>query len=332
MSLGRRLVLHVGHQPEQSIGPKDRIARMGEAGNVLHLGRSPAPCPSPPIAPKFVGIDVSKATSTSPSATRQAFQVSNAPEGLDQLLDRLRSRAVALVVLEATGGLEALCAATLAAAGLPVAVVNPRQARDFAKATGRLAKTDAIDAAVLVDFGRGAAARAPPACPTRRPASSTPCWPGGASWWGCGPWSRTGSRGRARRRSGRDLEAHLRLAGRSTSPRSTSELERAIRASPTWREKDESAAEHPGDRPGGQPDAAGGRAGVGPAGPASGSRPWWAWRRWPMTAGSTAGCGGSKAAGRGAERAVHGGAVGAAVQPACARSPSGWRRRGRGPR
>jgi transposase len=61
---------------------------------------------------------------------------------------------VALIVLEATGDMEALCAATLAAAGLPVAVINPRQACDFANVTGRLAKTHAIDATVLVAFGR----------------------------------------------------------------------------------------------------------------------------------------------------------------------------------
>ena len=91
--------------------------------------------------------------STSPSATRNPSRSPTAVEGLDALLPRLRSRAVALIVLEATGGLESLCAATLAAAGLPVAVINPRQARDFAKATGRLAKTDAIDATVLVAFG-----------------------------------------------------------------------------------------------------------------------------------------------------------------------------------
>lgn len=102
---------------------------------------------------QFVGIDVSKATLDVAIGDEKPFQVPNSREGLDALLPRLRCRAVALIVLEATGGLEALCAATLAASGLPVAVINPRQARDFAKATGRLAKTDAIDATVLVAFG-----------------------------------------------------------------------------------------------------------------------------------------------------------------------------------
>ena len=62
--------------------------------------------------------------------------------------------APALVVLEATGGLESLVAITLARAGLPVAVVNPRQVCDFAKALGRLAKTDALDAGILADFAQ----------------------------------------------------------------------------------------------------------------------------------------------------------------------------------
>jgi transposase len=65
---------------------------------------------------------------------------------------------VGLVVMEATGGYEAALACALQAAGLPVAVVNPRQARDFAKSMGRLAKTDAVDARMLAEFGSGAGA------------------------------------------------------------------------------------------------------------------------------------------------------------------------------
>ena len=103
---------------------------------------------------QVVGIDVSKATLEVAIGDASSFQVANSLEGLEQLQDRLRSCVVKLIVLEATGGLETLCASTLAAAELPVVVVNPRRARDFAKASGRLAKTDAIDAAVLVEFGR----------------------------------------------------------------------------------------------------------------------------------------------------------------------------------
>ena len=68
-------------------------------------------------------------------------------------MGRLKSLSVGVVVLEATGKVEVFAAATLAHAGLPVAVVNPRQIRDFARATGRLAKTDRIDAAVIARFG-----------------------------------------------------------------------------------------------------------------------------------------------------------------------------------
>jgi len=73
---------------------------------------------------------------------------------METLLARLAEERPALVILEATGGFERPVAAALAAAGLPIAVVNPRQARDFARATGRLAKTDRIDAEVLARFAQ----------------------------------------------------------------------------------------------------------------------------------------------------------------------------------
>ena len=73
-------------------------------------------------------------------------------KGLDELVARLRALDVALIVLEATGGFETTVAGALCAAGLPLAVVNPRQIRDFARATGRLAKTDALDAAAGAHF------------------------------------------------------------------------------------------------------------------------------------------------------------------------------------
>ena len=86
------------------------------------------------------------------ASVRQAFAVARDGEGLDQLVDALRRLAPALIVLEATGGFELTVAAALAGAGLPLAVVNPRQIRDFARATGRLAKTDALDAEVIALF------------------------------------------------------------------------------------------------------------------------------------------------------------------------------------
>jgi transposase len=101
----------------------------------------------------FVGIDVSKAVlDIAMAPTGEAWSVPNSTEGIGQLVTRLKELSPKLIVLEASGGLERRAIAALAGAGLPVVAVNPRQARDFAKATGRLAKTDAIDAAVLALF------------------------------------------------------------------------------------------------------------------------------------------------------------------------------------
>ena len=101
----------------------------------------------------FVGIDVAKAelvVSIVPSAER--FTVANDERGVRTLVERLRAVAPTLIVLEATGGYELLAVAALATGALPVVVVNPRQVRDFAKATGQLAKTDRIDADILARF------------------------------------------------------------------------------------------------------------------------------------------------------------------------------------
>jgi transposase len=104
--------------------------------------------------PCYVGIDVAKATldvAVVP-ADRAAWTTPNDAAGITRLVDQLRLVAPTLIVLEATGGYETAVVTALALAGLPVAVVNPRQVRDFAKALGVLAKTDALDAAVLATF------------------------------------------------------------------------------------------------------------------------------------------------------------------------------------
>jgi transposase len=101
----------------------------------------------------FVGIDVSKAVlDIAVAPTGEAWSVSNSTEGMQQLVSKLGEVSPKLIVLEATGGLERRAIAALAGASLPVVAVNPRQVRDFAKATGQLAKTDAIDASVLALF------------------------------------------------------------------------------------------------------------------------------------------------------------------------------------
>jgi transposase len=102
----------------------------------------------------YVGIDVSKARlDLALGATGELLSAANDSSGIAALRERLLSLAVARVVLEASGGLEIALVAELGAAGLPVVVVNPRQVRDFARATGQLAKTDALDARVLALFG-----------------------------------------------------------------------------------------------------------------------------------------------------------------------------------
>lgn len=100
----------------------------------------------------FVGIDVSKAQLDLAFRPEGTFSAPNDEAGCAQVLARLRATPPTLVVLEATGGLEIPITGILAAAGVPVVVVNPRQVRDFAKATGRLAKTDALDAQTLAHF------------------------------------------------------------------------------------------------------------------------------------------------------------------------------------
>jgi len=101
-----------------------------------------------------VGIDVAKDTldvawSTDPDAR---WRTTNDEAGWTALIERLRALQPRVIVLEATGGYETGVASALSVAGLPVAVVNPRQVRDFAKALGRLEKTDALDAGILCEF------------------------------------------------------------------------------------------------------------------------------------------------------------------------------------
>ena len=102
----------------------------------------------------FVGVDVSKArldVAVRPSG--DMLTVRHDESGIAGLITRLQAWQPTAVVLEATGDLECTVVSALAAAGLPVHVVNPRQVREFARATGRLAKTDALDAQILAQFG-----------------------------------------------------------------------------------------------------------------------------------------------------------------------------------
>lgn len=104
---------------------------------------------------RFAGVDVSKDSLDAhvrPDGAARRF--ANTPDGFDALLDWLRPLGVTLVVVEASGGYERPLLAALSLGGLPVALVNPKRVREFAKALGVLAKTDALDAAVLAQFGQ----------------------------------------------------------------------------------------------------------------------------------------------------------------------------------
>lgn len=106
-----------------------------------------------PSLERFLGIDVSKNTldvHVRPDGTARQFD--NTPEGLDALVEWARPLGLTLIVVEASGGYERALLTALSLGALPVSLVNPKRVRDFAKAIGRLAKTDALDAAVLARF------------------------------------------------------------------------------------------------------------------------------------------------------------------------------------
>jgi transposase len=132
-------------QPEQSPGPLPSQARIARKGLSVT---------TPANAWTAVGIDVAKAQLDIADAdTSHHWTIPNDPDGHARLRQRLKALRPDIVVIEATGGYERAVVGELAAAGLPVVVVNPRQVRDYARAIGRLAKTDAIDALVLAQFG-----------------------------------------------------------------------------------------------------------------------------------------------------------------------------------
>jgi transposase len=102
----------------------------------------------------YVGVDVAKDTlDVAASDVRETLQFANDDKGIAQVIQYIASLQPAGIILEATGNLEMPLAAALQAECLPVVIINPRQIRDFARATGALAKTDAIDARILAFFG-----------------------------------------------------------------------------------------------------------------------------------------------------------------------------------
>jgi transposase len=125
------------------------FARKGRSSRQL----TPAECGSVNHLRPNVGIDVSRATlDVAVSPSREQWQLTNDDSGITQLVERLRVLDPERIVLEATGGYELAAVGALGVAGLPVLVANPRQVREFARSTGQLAKTDALDAQVLALF------------------------------------------------------------------------------------------------------------------------------------------------------------------------------------
>ena len=106
------------------------------------------------LAKVYAGVDVSKGRlDIAVEGSKECWSFTNDAEGIRRAVDKLSQVNPQTVVVEATGGIEMAFVGSLVVAGILVAVVNPRQIRDFAKATGRLAKTDRLDAAILADFG-----------------------------------------------------------------------------------------------------------------------------------------------------------------------------------
>ena len=194
----------------------------------------------------FVGIDISQARLDMAVRPGASFSLAHTESTIATLVEQLRALSPTLIVLEATGGMEVPLTSALATAGLPVVVVNPRQVRDFARASGRLAKTDALDAQMLAQFAEvmrpqprpipDAEARALAALLTRRRQLVEML---------TAEKNRLLSAAAPIRKS---LRTHITWLERELQHTNTN-LAEAIRQSPVWREKDELLQSVPGVGP-----------------------------------------------------------------------------------
>lgn len=195
----------------------------------------------------YVGVDVAKDWLDVAQRPEGApWRVSNDERGIAALVERLVQLRPALVVLEATGGMEMPVVGALVIVQLPTAVVNPRQVREFARATGRLAKTDAIDAQVLAQFGEAVR-------PELRP------FPDAATQELSALLARrrqlvgmlTAEKNRLRTAAKAvraDVQEHIRWLERRLSDLD-GQLAQSIRSSPSWRERDNLLKSTPGVGP-----------------------------------------------------------------------------------
>jgi len=194
----------------------------------------------------FVGIDVSKDSldlAVRPSG--EHWSIKHDPQHFPALVEKLTELDPSRIVLEATGGLETLVATHLAAAGLSVCVVNPRQARDFAKATGQLAKTDGVDAHLLAHFGE---ALLPPL--RDLPSADAQLFEALLTRRRQLVQMRTAEKNRLAatnlpRKITKDLEAHIAWLDKRIS-QADDELKSTLQASPYWRTNDQLLRSVPG--------------------------------------------------------------------------------------
>ena len=201
-----------------------------------------------PAAPeRFVGIDISKATLDPAVDDDPLPAVDRTPEAVDELAARLVPLAPTLVVIEATGGLEAMVAAGLARAGLPVVVINPKRVRDFAKAEGVFAKTDRIDAKVLARFGRKMRPAVRP-LPEESARELDALLDRRRQLVGMRTMERNRSGSATAARVRRDLEGHIQWLDAAIA-RIDAELGERVRRSPLWRADDALLQSIPGVGP-----------------------------------------------------------------------------------
>jgi transposase len=198
---------------------------------------------------RFVGIDVAKATldvAIGPEGTHR--QLPNTDEGFDQLVALLRPLAPTLIVLEATGGYQRRVVAALGLAGLPVAVVNPTRPREFAKALGRLAKTDKVDAAILAAFAERVRPAARP-LPDDQARKMQELLGRRGQLIGMRTMERNRLGSASSRTVRRSIEAHLKWLDEQIDS-TEQELDEAIEQSDVWKAKDELLQSIPGIGPG----------------------------------------------------------------------------------
>lgn len=194
----------------------------------------------------FVGIDISKAQLDVAVRPDGGWAVPHDVRGIATAVTRLRALGPTLIVLEATGGVERPLVRALVAAGVPVVVINPRQVRDFAKATGRLAKTDQLDAAVLAHFAEviRPAVRPIPEADTQALADLLARRRQVVGMLTAEENRRSSASPAMRPR----IQRHLHWLAAELS-RVDDELDQAIQRSPIWREKDDLLRSVPGVGP-----------------------------------------------------------------------------------